>query len=157
MSDNALITVIKRNLRGEETWRYSGMITRQEGTEIHLEALFNGKESPFMGTVIRQGDRFLETYYTDRWYNIYEIHDRESDELKGWYCNIGYPAVLEAEDRLSYVDLALDLWVTLDGTQTVLDEDEFDGLELDDATRQRARAALEELRRLFKAKRNPNL
>jgi predicted RNA-binding protein associated with RNAse of E/G family len=50
---------------------------------------------------------------------------------------------------ISYVDLALDLWVAPDGTQTVLDEDEFAALDLDAETRQQARAALEEVQRLF--------
>ena len=31
------------------------------------------------------------------------------DELKGWYCNVSRLAVLDADDRLSYMDLALDL------------------------------------------------
>ena len=143
------ITVIKRNVRGEETWRYSGMLIGSEGSALHLEAPFNGKDSPFMGIVIKRGDRFLETWYTDRWYNIFEIHDRDDDSLKGLYCNIGKPAVFDADDVISYVDLALDLWIALDGTQTVLDEDEFATLELDVGTRSRALAALEELRAKF--------
>ena len=42
---------------------------------------------------------------------------------------------MEAEDVISYVDLALDLWVAPDGTQTVLDEDEFAAIDLDAETR----------------------
>jgi len=110
------ITVIKRNLQGEETWRYTGVLTRRAGTSLHLEAPFNGPETLVMGTFIKPGDRFVETYYTDRWYNIFEVHDRDDERVKGWYCNVAQPAVLEAGDRLSYVDLALDLWVAPDGT-----------------------------------------
>ena len=107
-----------------------------------------------MGIDLVTGDRFIETYFTDRWYNIFEIHDRDDDRLKGWYCNIGQPIVLESDREISYVDLALDLWVTPDGTQTVLDEDEFTALDLDKETRSKARAALEELQQLiFKEKR----
>jgi predicted RNA-binding protein associated with RNAse of E/G family len=146
------ITVIKRNFQGQETWRYSGMLTRRDGAALHLEAPFNGEDSPFMGTVIKHGDRFVETYYTDRWYNIFEIHDRDDDALKGWYCNVGKPAVFDAGDVISYVDLALDLWVAPDGTQTVLDEDEFAALNLDAETQSQARAALEELKARFAAK-----
>ncbi len=143
------ITVIKRNVQGQETWRYTGALVRRDGAALHLEAPFNRKDSPFMGTVIKNGDRFVETWYTDRWYNIFEIHDRDDDALKGWYCNIGKPAVFDADDVISYVDLALDLWVAPDGTQTVLDEDEFAALDLDAATRAQARAALEELKAQF--------
>jgi uncharacterized protein len=149
MSVMTPVTVIKRNAQGEETWRYSGFLLRQEGTVLHLEAQFNGKDSPFMETVIRSGDRFIETYFTDRWYNIFEIHDRDDDRLKGWYCNIGKPAVMEADQVISYVDLALDLWIAPDGTQTILDEDEFAALDLDADTSTRALAALDELQRHF--------
>jgi predicted RNA-binding protein associated with RNAse of E/G family len=149
------ITVIKRDLQGEELWRYQGVVRRREGSAIHLEAPFNGKEAIFKGTTIRAGDLFLETYYTDRWYNIFEIRDREDGGLKGWYCNIGKPAMMEDEGVLSYVDLALDLWVAPDGRQSVLDEEEFLGMEMDPATRTRAREALEELRGLFEKDEKP--
>jgi predicted RNA-binding protein associated with RNAse of E/G family len=152
---NRPVTVIKRDPSGKEVWRYRAMLVDQEGSALHLEAPFNRADLPFMGITIKQDDRFVETYYTDRWYNVYEIRDRDTDMLKGWYCNIGKPAVFEAEDVISYVDLALDLWVAPDGTQTVLDEDEFAALELDAETRSRARAALDELQRKFAADERP--
>lgn len=62
---------------------------------------------------------------------------------------MGRPAVFEADDRLSYIDLALDLWVAPDGSQTVLGRDEFDALELDGGTRRPAEAGLRELIKLF--------
>lgn len=147
------ITVIKRNAQGVETWRYSGVLARREGTAIHLEAPFNGKDIEFMGITIKNGDMFVEEYYTDRWYNIFEIHDRDDGHLKGWYCNVGKPAVEEGEGVISYIDLALDLWIAPDGTQTILDEDEFAALDLDPVTREWALAALTELQTLFRQKR----
>ena len=84
-----------------------------------------------MDITLKRNDRFVETFYSDRWYNIFEIYDRDDDHFKGWYCNIGKPAIIE-DDFVSYVDLALDLWVSADGTQTVLDEDELEELNLDD-------------------------
>jgi predicted RNA-binding protein associated with RNAse of E/G family len=151
------ITVIKRNEQGKETWRYSGVLVRQEGGALHLEANYNGKDASFTETVVRTGDRFVEVYYIDRWYNIFEIHDREDGTLKGWYCNIGRPAVIEAEGVISYEDLALDLWVAPDGTQTVLDEDEFAALSLDAETRRQARGALEKLKNRFSINKEPGL
>ena len=65
--------------------------------------------------------------------------------LRGWYCNVGKPALLDG-DCLSYVDLALDLLVFPDGRQVVLDEDEFLNLDLSPVDRQQALAALEELK-----------
>jgi len=152
---NHSITVIKRNAAGREVWHYSGDILDQQVDKIVLEARFRSPDLPFMGTVLKEGDRFIETYFLDRWYNIFEIHDREDDHLKGWYCNVTRPAILESEGRLSYEDLALDLWVDPDGTQTVLDEDEFADLPLDAQTRARARSAMEELQEQFRISQKP--
>jgi len=152
-----LITVIKRTPDGQEVLRYTGMILHQAPGSITLEASFNHADVPVINTTLRRGDRFIETYYTDRWYNIFEIHDREDDQMKGWYCNIARPAVMEDGAIISYVDLALDLWVSPDGTQTVLDEDEFAALDLDTETRSRALAALEELQALFSHNKEPSL
>ena len=151
------ISVIKRNAAGQEILRYVGTLLRQEPHVIALEASFSRPDQPFMGMVMKTGDRFVETYFTDRWYNVFEIHDREDDRLKGWYCNIGRPAVMELENTISYVDLALDLWVAPDGAQTVLDEDEFAALDLDENTKSRARAALKELQEHFLNNKEPGL
>ena len=77
------ITVIKRNLAGEETWRYTGLILRREPNALILEARFNRPDMPFQGILLKKNDRFVETYYTDRWYNVYEIHDRDDERIKG--------------------------------------------------------------------------
>jgi len=138
------VTVIKRNLDGQETWRYSGSVLQRSSHFVRLEASFNRPDMPFFGIMLCQGDRFVETYYADRWYNIFEIHDHKDDTLKGWYCNIAYPAVLK-DDEVSYIDLALDLLVYPDGKKLVLDEDEFQALPISDQDRTIARAALAEL------------
>lgn len=142
------ITVLKRNLAGEVTWQYEGRVLKRETNCIVLEAFFNRADMPFMDVVLKRGDRFVETFYTERWYNVFEIYDRDDGKFKGWYCNIGYPALLE-KDTVSYIDLALDLWVEADGAQTVLDEDEFLGLSMDVMTRAQAISALDELKRKF--------
>lgn len=149
------IKVQKKNLAGEVTWQYEGVVLRREVNLIVLEALFNRPDMPFMDVVFKQNDRFVETFYNDRWYNIFEIYDRDDGKVKGWYCNIGKPTLIE-EDIVSYVDLALDLWVSLDGTQTVLDENEFEELGLDKKVRAQALSALNELKKLFKDKRPPS-
>ena len=121
---------------------------------VILEALFNLDDMPFMGIVLKRADRFVELFYTDRWYNIFEIHDRDTDALKGWYCNISQPAVFESDEVLSFIDLALDLWVTPDGNQIILDEDEFKDLNLDESTRNKALETTLELKELFTASQN---
>jgi len=154
---NQPITVIKRNPAGREMWKYSGTLLQRDSHLLVLEARFNAPDRPFMGIELLTGDRFIETYFTDRWFNVFEIHDRTDDRLKGWYCNVGQPIVLESDNVISYVDLGLDLWVTPDGTQTILDENEFAALDLDKETRSKARAALEELQEIFMNGRAPAL
>ena len=148
------INVQKRGLNGEVTWQYEGRVLKRESNHVVLEAFFNRDDMPFMDVVLKRGDRFVETFYTDRWYNVFEIFDRDNGEFKGWYCNIGYPAVLE-KDTVSYIDLALDLWVAADGTQTVLDENEFLELRIDVMTRAQAVSALEELKQELANKKPP--
>jgi hypothetical protein len=143
------ITVRKRKPGGEIAWSYAGRQLERGPNFVRLEALFNREDMPFMGVIFRRGDRFVELFFTDRWYNIFEVRDRDDDSVKGWYCNVGYPAVWDAPDAISYVDLALDLWVASDGSQYVLDEDEFAALELDKKTRQQALDGLLALQEYF--------
>ena len=142
------IKVQKKNPKSEVTYQYEGVLLERDENSITLEALFDRQDIPFMDTVLKKGDRFVEHYYTDRWYNIFAVYDRDSGMLKGWYCNVGKPAVIE-DGILSYVDLALDLWVSPDGKQTVLDEDEFIALGLDEELKTGALKGLEELKELF--------
>lgn len=149
------VTILKKDLDGVETWRYSGIVLEKTPNRIVLQAHFNRPDVPFHGILLKQGDRFVETFYTDRWYNIFAIHDRDDDQLKGWYCNVALPAVFGESPLggldVSYVDLALDLLVFPDGRQLVLDEEEFDALMLPPGTQKEARQALDELCQLFKA------
>ena len=144
----ARIKVQKKNPLGEVTYEYEGSLLNRDDRSIVLEALFDRADMPFMDVVFRMGDRFVEYYYTDRWYNIFAIHDRDDNRIKGWYCNVGKPAVLE-DLTISYIDLALDLWVSVEGRQTVLDEAEFEALELNEDLRSAALKGLEELKELF--------
>jgi uncharacterized protein len=148
------IKVQKKNPAGEVTYEYEGRLLDHHDHMIKIEALFDRADMPFMDVVFKNGDRFVEYYYTDRWYNIFAIHDRDDERVKGWYCNIGMPAVFK-DGIVSYVDLALDLWISVDGTQTVLDEDEFGELKLDAALKGSARKALDDLRSLFLKEKPP--
>ena len=142
------IKVQKKNPAGEVTYEYEGILLSREDHTIVLEALFDRADMPFRDVVFKTGDRFVEYYYTERWYNIFAVHDRDDGRVKGWYCNIGKPAVFE-NGIVSYIDLALDLWVSTSGEQTVLDEDEFESLELDEETRAGALRGLDGLKELF--------
>ena len=140
--------VQKKNPAGNVVYEYEGDELRRDETGIVLEAFFTRDDMPFMDVTFKKGDRFVEYYYTDHWYNIFVIYDRDDGALKGWYCNIGKPAVID--DRVvSYVDLALDLWVSADGRQVVLDESEFEALALDAESRHGALQGLNDLKGVF--------
>lgn len=147
-SEAVRIKVQKKNPVGEVTYEYEGRLLSRDEHSIVLEAFFDRADMPFMDVMFKKGDRFVEYYYTDRWYNIFAIHDRDSGNIKGWYCNIGKPAIFE-DGVVSYVDLALDLWVSTSGKQTVLDEDEFEALNLNEELKICALKGLDELKQLF--------
>jgi hypothetical protein len=143
------ISVIKLNTQGHETWRYTGEVIETGSNYLILQAYFDREDRIFHGMPLCKGDRFIETYFTDRWYNEYEIYAREDDHLRGWYCNISQPAQVVG-DTISFVDLALDLLVFPDGRQIILDEDEFEDLHLHPAIKQQAWDTLSALKESFR-------
>jgi predicted RNA-binding protein associated with RNAse of E/G family len=142
------ITVIKQDANGIETWRYEGKELLRDKNIVKVEALFNRDDTSLLDIVIKRNDRFLEAFFNDRWYNIFEIRDRDDNSLKGWYCDICKPAVI-TDHQISYADLALDLWVFPDGRKQVLDEDQFNHLDLDDKLRNHALVSLQDLKDNF--------
>jgi hypothetical protein len=145
------ITVIKCNHLGKEVFRWKANLLERDRHHALVEAYFT-LEDHFMGEIpLELGDRFVETYYTDRWYNSYEVHARGDDRLKCWYCNLAYPAELTA-DTITFRDLALDLLVYPDGRQQLLDEGEFEDLDISSDDRKQVLTALEELKEEYRIK-----
>jgi uncharacterized protein len=139
-----LLTVKKLNRHRELVIAYEGTVLERTSQAIVLEARFSRETMDLGYTIFEHHDRFIEYFFADRWYNIFEIHSVHDDHLKGWYCNIVQPAVF-AEGTIEQVDLALDIWINPDGSYRVLDQAEFDALEIDRATRRRAQQAVGEL------------
>ncbi len=142
------LTVIKCDAHGKEVFRWSGRELRRSANEVLLEASFNIIDHQSDEMILREKDRLVESYYSDRWYNIFEVHDREDDALKGWYCNLSHPAIL-GEREIIFRDLALDLFVHPDGRQELLDEDEFEELVITEEVREKVLLGLKELQELF--------
>jgi predicted RNA-binding protein associated with RNAse of E/G family len=149
MSEDVIL--IKRDHTGREVWRYSGRQLCVTEAGMLVEARFNRSDLPFHGMIFKQNDRFVEIYLIDHWFNIYEIHDRDNDAIKGWYCNVTRPPLIQP-GQIVYDDLALDLLVYPDGHQLVLDENEFEELKLSHADQDNARKGLKRLKELL---RNP--
>lgn len=91
------------------------------------------------------GDHFFEHYWSERWYNIFEIRE-PSGSLKGWYCNVARPARFSG-DTVTSEDLELDLFVPPDLKEPLtLDENEFAARNFEPDTHRAALEALGELR-----------
>ena len=138
------VVIIKRDIRNNETWRYPGRVLSFNKNNITIEAFFNRPDMQFHGILLAEGDRFVETFFTDRWFNVFAIYDCQDDRFKGLYCNISFPAQIK-DGEVSYMDLALDLLVYPDGRQIILDQDEFDELPITPKIKARAEFALQEL------------
>lgn len=149
MASEAII-VRKLNLDEEEKIRYPGRVLERTASAVVLEAFFSRERMELGFVTLKPGDRFVEYFYADRWYNVFVIYDVDNGRLKGWYCNVTRPAII-ADGQVSAVDLALDLWIASDGSARVLDEDEFAALPLAPEEKAAARAALDELRALAAA------
>lgn len=118
-----MITVVKLNARGETKIRYQGEQLEQLPHGLVIKAPWTLPAKDLGYTRFEPGDTFVEYYYTDRWFNIFEISDAHHI-LKGWYCNVAAPATIK-DDSIEQIDLLLDVWVTPQGDTLLLDEDEF--------------------------------
>lgn len=130
---------------GREVWSYPARLLSESAGKRILEAAFDREDGDLGGLQLRRGDRFVETFYTERWYSVFAIHDVDSGRLKAWYCNLSRPARFEV-GHIFAEDLALDLVIFPDGRQTLLDEDEYAALNLDEVEQAKVSEALKELR-----------
>jgi predicted RNA-binding protein associated with RNAse of E/G family len=129
------------------TVTYSGALALEEAGHILIHARWERPALDLGYVVFEPGDHFYEHYYTERWFNIFEVRDM-GGQLKGWYCNVTRPARI-AGDTLTSEDLELDLFVPPDrGRPLRLDLDEFEARNLatsDPAAHAAALAAMDEL------------
>jgi protein associated with RNAse G/E len=119
-----MITIIKLDPTGAEKIRYHGELLERLHNRIVIEATWTLPGRDLSYTRFETGDQFVEYYYTDRWFNIFAIANREGIR-KGWYCNIAEPANIST-DTIAQIDLYLDVWINPTGEALLLDEDEFE-------------------------------
>ena len=139
------VTVHKLDHRGNEVWRYEGQELKRDETSLVLEARFD-REAVQVGSIeIKREDVFIESFFEDRWYNVFEIYGAADGQLKGWYVNITRPARIE-EQHVYHEDLALDIIVSPDHSDVqVLDQEEFEQLDLSPRDAGQARRTLTQL------------
>ena len=148
------VVVHKLDENGVVIWQYPAEILDRQAGMVRLEASFNRDDLDLGFVVFKRGDRFIESFYSDRWYNVFAVYDRDDQKLKGWYCNICRPAEL-GDTIIRCEDLALDIWSSPDGKLQILDEEEFYALHLSSEEQQNCLLALQELARLAKSRQLP--
>lgn len=141
------VTILKCDHAGRVVWQYDGVAVAQGAGWVCVEARFNRDDHDAGYMVYRRGDRFVEWFYADRWYNVFRIHDVADDRLKGWYCNLTRPARIDGV-TIAADDLALDVFVSPGGAVLLLDEDEYAALPLTDDEREQVTRAIAEIRAL---------
>ena len=90
-----MVTIIKLNPQGHEMIRYDGQRLRQDKHGMVIQAYWTMPARDLGYARFETGDRFTEYYYTDRWFNIFDIADANGTR-RGWYCNIAEPAQIES-------------------------------------------------------------
>ena len=139
------IAIIKHNHLREPVFSWEGELASETTTSRMVRAYFSGAEAVAVDNVtFRQGDLRLARSYPDLWYNVFEVHDGLSDQVKCWYINLCYRAQFGTES-ITWQDLALDLVVYPSGEYRLLDEDEFDALELAPEVRTRCVETVQEI------------
>src|SRR5579863_2588250 len=146
-----MITVVKQNPLGERQIQYSGDVIERSPDRVIIQASWTQPSKELGYTHFEPGDRFIEYYYANRWFNIFDIASADG-KRKGWYCNIAEPALLFAE-RIEQIDLLLDVWVSPTGETLILDEDEFhSNTTLNDELRNGAERGLHDLLAIIAAR-----
>ena len=118
-----MVTVIKQDPYGNAKIQYQGEIISRSAHSVVIQAYWKQEAKDLGYTVFEPGDRFVEYYYTERWFNIFAIENKNGTR-KGWYCNITEPATI-TDEYITQIDLFLDVWVDPRGVPLILDEDEF--------------------------------
>jgi protein associated with RNAse G/E len=137
----SVVTVRKLDHAGNLVTSYQGQVVSRDPSSIVLEARWQRDRLVLPYVVFERGDRLIEHFFADRWYSIFQIRAGTDGRLKGWYCNFSRPAVFE-EHALSAIDLELDLFVFPSGQVLLLDNEEFDALNLPSADPEAGRQVL---------------
>ncbi len=129
---------------------YQGRLLQRTMTSILLHARWERPLTNLGCVVFAPGDHLYEHFYSDRWYNVYELCTPDGTR-KGWYCNVTRPAIF-GEQTVESEDLELDLFIAPNCQQMqLLDEAEYAarGFAVNDpALHEAVQAALAELRQL---------
>lgn len=123
------ITIVYRRLLGNVR-EFPGTLLEATPNRLIVESPIKRTRPLKVSGKIIADEGYLAIWfiYRNRWYDIGKFYDRSRNWL-GYYCDIVKPVrkLLDGPYRTTVItDLFLDLWVTADREQVILDEDEFD-------------------------------
>ncbi|WP_298405465.1 DUF402 domain-containing protein [uncultured Chloroflexus sp.] len=131
--------------------RYQATVLARDAQSVTVQAEWRLGRVDLGLFSIEPGDVMIETFYTNRWYNIFRAQ-RPDGVTRGWYCNLARPARID-DDVIETEDLEIDVIVSADRQCveiTDLAEYEARGLALAEPDTDAAlRAAIAELRDLI--------
>lgn len=159
MSESLLrVFVAPRRYDGSAKFRYPVDSLESNDRRWVVHGIFGPEIGPHSERLgFFPGDHTIEFYPIDCWWNVYAVFS-PTGLLRGYYCNIGQPPYRDG-DAIVYVDLDLDLLVRADGSQVVMDEEEYqqraERFGYSCEVRQRVQAALDELIALATARAAP--
>ena len=142
----SVVAITKLDHTGRALLTYTGELEQASADEIIVRCIWTRPQAVTVGFLtFAAGDVLREYYYRYEWFNIFKLYTG-SGRLKGWYCNLAEPVTL-TDSLILWRDLALDLLISPDGEQLVMDEDEFEALQPSEALRRTSREVLATLRR----------
>ncbi len=101
------LKVPKLGPEGTPKIEYSGAIRERDERSISIDTGWSREELELGYVTFKPDDRWVETFYLDRWYNIFRIAGADG-RLKGFYCNLSRPPVL-GNGVLTWQDMAIDV------------------------------------------------
>jgi hypothetical protein len=164
LKQGTTIEIVKRSAKhgGEEQARYPATVIGSSlpAPWVVLETHWTMGRHDQGLLVFENGDTLHEIFSPVHPYNAFAVYT-PAGELKGWYANVDWPAVLETEGDeriLVWNDLYLDVVAVSDGRVEVLDEDELEESGLADSNpdlHARILTARDELLARFRDRRPP--
>lgn len=121
---NKELTVLKYYPDGRLGFSYMMQLLNETPNRRDIFGVFKVRPHKVGNLSFEPGDHFYESYFNNRPYNIYEVHQQDTARVKCWYFNISTPAVFHPQS-IVWTDYALDLLVYPDGSLQLLDQDEL--------------------------------
>ncbi len=121
------MNIHKHDHDGRRALSYQGTLIQRDARAAIVNAIWVFPEKALPYATFSTGDLFIETFYLDRWHNVFEVRGADG-RLKGWYANVTRPNRFDGDNDLIWEDLLLDAWMSPDGHAQTLDEDEFEAL-----------------------------